>query len=342
MSLLSSDAFGLDTWMVIHHFLMNADTLLHLITFYQNSITDLDKTTVLDQQERLRIKQTILLDIAIKLVILIEVMMVLVDALSTGHYKSIPKKMTYYSFESVYHFIDKIRNNEYDWRNVLGLPLPSKLPLSNEEQRYLFRNYEQNYAWIREAITRFAEFYDKFRIVYGKYKHGLTIQAGLLYRHAAQTPLLGNSILVCYDRRQKERMPKNYFVSNPSGDYGGFFNTIGIISFSQQLLDEINSIAAELKYVIYYICHNHLTYAKNCGEGYLPYVVDGNRIAIRISYIPSQSDADIALHQTIVDKIAPLINSAEDKLTTNFNTTRQEVYESISKNSVTNLWLAQG
>ena len=85
-------------------FLLNADTTLRLITFYQDSVTDIVKTTVfenLDPQNRLRIKQNILLDIAIKLVILNEVMIVLVDVLSTGHYKSVPQKMTYYSFESV-------------------------------------------------------------------------------------------------------------------------------------------------------------------------------------------------------------------------------------------------
>jgi hypothetical protein len=73
----------------------------------------------LGHQNLLRIKQHVILDMVIKLVILIEVILVLVEALSTGYYKSIPEKLTYYSFESVYLYIEKITNNEYNWRKIL-------------------------------------------------------------------------------------------------------------------------------------------------------------------------------------------------------------------------------
>jgi hypothetical protein len=127
---------------------------------------------------------------------------------STGYYKSLPDKMTYYSFEAIYHFIEKVRNDNYDWRRVLGLPEIRSLPLSKSQQEYLFRNYERSYASVKHIIMKFAEFYDRFSIIYGKYKHGLTIQAGLVHNFSSEASLLGRSILVCYDRRDKKRMPK--------------------------------------------------------------------------------------------------------------------------------------
>jgi hypothetical protein len=142
------------------------------------------------------------------------------------------------------------------------------------------------------------------------------------------------------DRKlQRESMPKDYIESTPSGDHNRFFNAVGILSFTQQLLHEIESMVDELRYVIYYVCHNHLTYAKNCGEGYLPYAVRDDRIVITLAYYPEELDLDKSIRQTISEKIAPLINTVEDELTTNFNLTKQEIIDSISKNSVTNLWL---
>src|SRR6266540_1966434 len=97
-SFIKSSNFGLDTWMIIHQFLTNAETMLYVIKVYQDSMKNLGEIETigdLGQQNILRIKQNIILDIAIKLVILIEVMLVFVDALSTGNYKSMPAKMTY-------------------------------------------------------------------------------------------------------------------------------------------------------------------------------------------------------------------------------------------------------
>jgi len=247
-SFIKSNNFGLDTWMIIHHFLTNANIVLYTIKLYHDSVKNVDKSEIvgnLGQQNLLRIKQHVILDMVIKLVILIEIILVLVDALSTGYYKSIPEKLTYYSFESVYQYIEKITNNKYNWRKILGLAQLSKLPISKDEKNYLFKDYQRNYAMIKEALTKFAEFYDKFRIIYGKYKHGLTIQSGLIY-HSDEILKLEKSILVCYDRRQKTRMPKSYIESIPSRDYDNYFNAIGILSFNQQLLSEINSMTDDL------------------------------------------------------------------------------------------------
>ena len=66
----------------------------------------------------------------------------------------------------------------------------------------------------------------------------------------------------------------------------------------------------------------------------------GNRqILIRVGLAPLESDSDKAVLQTIEEKIAPLINAVDNMFITNLNATRQEIFDSILKNSVTNLWL---
>jgi len=52
-SFIKSDSVSLDTWMIIHNFLLNADTILYTIKTYQNLVKDLDNTENagrLDQQ----------------------------------------------------------------------------------------------------------------------------------------------------------------------------------------------------------------------------------------------------------------------------------------------------
>lgn len=121
-----------------------------------------------------RVKQHIMLDIIIKVMILIETTLVLVDALSTG-YQVVAKRLTYYSFSAIYETMKNIRTGQYNFRKVLGFPSVDKLPLSKEEQKYLANNFEQSFTIFSNTLNRLIGFYEKFRILYGKSKHGLTI-----------------------------------------------------------------------------------------------------------------------------------------------------------------------
>ena len=62
-----------------------------IIKIEEQSLKDLDNNEIvkdLEEQSRLRIKQYIILGMIIKLVTLIKVILVLVDSLSAGYYKS--------------------------------------------------------------------------------------------------------------------------------------------------------------------------------------------------------------------------------------------------------------
>ena len=62
--------------------------------------------------------------------ILIETTLVLIDALSSG-YHSITGRLTFYTFQSVYSIIRRIKAGKYNPQKALGLPDIKTLPLTD-------------------------------------------------------------------------------------------------------------------------------------------------------------------------------------------------------------------
>jgi len=79
----------------------------------------------------IQVKQHIMLDIIVKIMILIETTLVLVDALSMG-YHMVVKKLTYYSFSDVYQIMENILTSKHNHRKVLGFPSVGKTISINE------------------------------------------------------------------------------------------------------------------------------------------------------------------------------------------------------------------
>lgn len=170
LSFIEGENFGKDTWRIISSYEYNSGIFLKNIKYYQELVENLKQSNVLEHPEDLivSIEQHIILDVIMRLVILIEVLIILVDGLSSGSYKSIPNSMTYYNTESTYHYIKKIRNNQYNFRKILGLPQISKLPLEKEEQEYLYKLYHTKCEKYKELFVKLTNFYDKCRIIYIK------------------------------------------------------------------------------------------------------------------------------------------------------------------------------
>jgi hypothetical protein len=124
--------------------------------------------------------------------------------------------MTYYDINYVKDIVRKFANKSnrnVNMRRALGLANPAKLQLSSEERRLLLRVYEETISHTTENLRVLANFYERYRIVYGKSKHGLTIQTGIslisdndeiMPNHTAQ---FNKSLLICYDRKERLDMP---------------------------------------------------------------------------------------------------------------------------------------
>ena len=328
-SYIKSDRFGLETWMIIESFWINFSNIIATMELYENMVKC---------EMHIQVKQHIMLDIIVKIMILIETTLVLVDALSIG-YHMVVKKLTYYSFSDVYQIMENIRTSKYNYRKVLGFPSVGKLPLTKEEQKYLANNYQNGFTIFSTALNSLIEFYNKFRILYGKSKHGLTIVSGISPDTNATSPVFEDSLLICYDRKEKQDMPAGSIqTSFINASEKHFFNAICNVRFNQNLFDAIMSTTTILKEVISVICKNNLTHAVNCGEGYLPYIVANNKIGIQYSG-KSVSEEEKNMRESITEKIAPMINTREVKLKIEINYERPEIIQSLAKNSVTNLWI---
>ena len=143
------------------------------------------------------------------------------------------------------------------------------------------------------------------------------------------------SLLICYDRKGKQDMPAGSIQTsfiNTSEKH--FFNTICNVRFNQNLFDEIMSTTT----IIPVICKNNLTHAVNCGERYLPYIIANNKIGIQYSG-ESVSEEEKNMRESITEKIAPMINTRGVNLKIEINYERPEIIQSLTKNSVTNLWI---
>jgi hypothetical protein len=80
--------------------------------------------------------------------------------------------MTYYDQRLPRQIVEKIRLKNYNFHKILGLPNISDLPLSRDERKVLARIFQETTHVYLQKISNIAEFYDRYRIIYGKWKHG--------------------------------------------------------------------------------------------------------------------------------------------------------------------------
>lgn len=166
----------------------------------------------------LRVKQNIYVDVISKLSILIESTIVLLDALSYSKYKKIPHNLVYYDFKLVYSIIKKLRkkNPPYNFRKILGLYyLPKNTILTKQEKELVGKIYSKIEKVMITKVKSIIEFYDNFRIVYGKSKHGLTMYSGIVEKNNTKFEF-DKSLLRCYDRKNKDKIPKNHIDLKPN------------------------------------------------------------------------------------------------------------------------------
>jgi hypothetical protein len=237
-------------------------------------------------------------------------------------------------------------------RRILGLPNPAKLQLNRSERELLLDVYDKTADYFWKRLVSFADFYDRFRIVYGKSKHELTMQTGLSLilendfpRTIAEATDLEKSFLRCLDRKSHSEMPGGSIDAQstdvPAGDY---YNVVSHVNFNGNLIEHLKQTMRELRNLVTYICHNHITYATNCGEGYLPYdpnLNDPNSIMVKFYSDLPPDDNYREKCQAIFDKVSPFMNRIQlgiDVLAEyrNLNDTTRDA---LLKDPVTNFWI---
>jgi hypothetical protein len=125
-------------------------------------------------------------------------------------------------------------------------------------------------------------------------------------------------------------------VRRPNLDVGrDSFNTVSVVCFGPRLIEEINEILSIMRNITTLIYTNNEIMVKNCGEGYLPYVMNDQGQVSITSFRKVDSDKDRNMLFAIQEKIVPNLNTEEVELKINTKYTNLEVIKSINNNTVT-------
>lgn len=261
---------GIDAWTIITLFEINSLDLLNTISINlelidkDDFIKGLSLLTFKNQEsDMIRIKQHLVLDVLMKIEIIIESFLVLINSLS-GRYSDLPRKMTRYRQETIYSIIKKIREEHYSLLNLFGFPPLKVLPISESEKRFLFDQYQKVNNTYYDILKKICNFYEKFLIIYGKSKHGLLIIPELIIDNLSRE--LQNSSIACLDNRSEHQIRGIYFLNEELNSDN--FNTVVQLNFNSILMDEIFVVISNLRKVISLACELNKIRIVNCGEGY--------------------------------------------------------------------------
>jgi hypothetical protein len=228
-------------------------------------------------------------------------------------------------------------------RRALGLPNISDLPIDKDEKKVLAYVYResQNAAW--DALGRIVEFYDKFKIIYYKSKHGLTFQTGGIETTSITSQLEKSGLIAYHHRKSAADKPIDCIEVNPEDlEAPKWFNTIVHLNFGQNLMSEIFTVTEAMKQIVPYVCRSHLIFAANCGEGYLPYQIGpDNNLIVDFLVRPTANAAELGrIHPTlssIFSKITPNMVTNEQEFGINTSYKNPKLVQSIKNNTVTKM-----
>jgi hypothetical protein len=351
LEFINSNKFGIDTWTTIYLFDLNARNIILSIELYGVLIEKLDKDHLLGNyttEDVIRIKQQIVLDVILKIQILIESSLVLIHTLSRG-YHSVAKIMTYYDIGLVNSIIKEVRRNKklknynFSIRKALGLPNLKHLSLSLDEKKFMNKDFIGFESKFLDLLKKLVSFYDKFNIVYGKSKHGLTFITGGADA-LGQTISFDNSVLQCYSRIQKEnKIPREFLTSTLLNSTQPinykYFNFLSIIKFDKKLFDEINFVIGTLKKVVSFVCANHEAYALNGGKGYLPHQIrDGKKYMLTSRNYENQNEKKII--KNIADKNLSNTYTPKCENVIKINYTNPQIVQSLMNKTITNIMIS--
>jgi hypothetical protein len=142
-------------------------------------------------------------------------------------------------------------------------------------------------------------------------------------------------------------MPLNSFEGNRKDAYtDDYYNVISILNFSDKLVENLKKIIRDLKEIITYICDNHMTYATNCGEGYLPYdlrVEDPEAIMVKFNFDSSAGGDYQEKCGAVFNKVVPLTIKIHPELyiSAEYQTLNDIAKNSLLSDTIINVWIVK-
>lgn len=336
--------FGLGITHTLFMFKENSLGTLSTMGFIGNLIEKInDKNifpTTLNDEQLIQIKQYLAVDIISKLLTIIEGLLVLIHSLSID-YNTTTKNMIKYPQGLVWNIIRDLNQDKYDFDKIMALISVDELPLTEEEKRGVKDFYQKSNASVKNTLLSLVEFYQKYNIVYNKSKHGLSLSPkGFLDNKKDKT--FENSSLSAFDHKDREdHMPKNYHpvtIENKSDVV--WFNVESRLNFNKKLFSEIGAAMSNLEVLCSTIVENHLNYANNCGQNYLPvHQNEPGKYSISFVNTSKLTEKDIKLLEILNQKVLKdmLVNPVEYNMNRTY--TKKSLVEALTNESIVNIFI---
>jgi hypothetical protein len=214
-------------------------------------------------------KQFLYMDVLAKIMMLIEGLLALSDAISdpAKGYPRIAEAMASYRDSSILTFIERFRARQVDLRKLAGLPELERLLITGPEKDTLKDAFNDTEKVFEKFLGTIINFYECNSIPYNKFKHGLSLIPGMQLKNPQQRTVA--LVLTALDKRS--RAPSCTTIETKERlvpPQVGWFNILSFVPSTQKESYEL--IINSLLSTISYMTSNHLFYAANCGEDYFP------------------------------------------------------------------------
>jgi hypothetical protein len=350
-SFIQSDKFGWDTWLTLTIFkenVINVESTMYI--YYYDLLNKLDNGGFLidkvpDQQQKLRIKQHIVFDMILKAVIIVESSLVFIYELSNG-YPGLSKRMARYPLEFVKNQVfRKVYEKDFCLQRALGVPSISNMQLEEHEETVLQAFYKQAEDNALEQLRKLADFYDKFKTVYNKYRHGLILRTGSTRTNDNNDNNrafnLEDSALEALDYKSPDDLPKDCIKVDKDVNnlVPGMFNALSHVNFGPKLMQEVFTTVDIAQKIVAYVCENHKLYAFNCDQSYLPITFKDGKPHLAFLLPDDALAGHERLLESIANKVVEKMNIQAELTGEEFTYKDDSLVQAILNNTVTNIFV---
>lgn len=241
----------------------------------------------------------------------------------------------------------KVWEKELHLQRGLGVPSIANMQLEEHEETVLQAFYKQAENNAQAQLGKLADFYDRYKTVYNKYRHGLILRTGLTPTDNNKDSSnsngsfdLDNSALEALDNKNANDLPKGCIMVDKDINnlVPGMFNALSHVNFGPKLIQEVFDIVNITQQIISYVCRNHKLYAMNCGQSYLPITFKDGKSHLAF-LLP---DDALAGHERLLDSIANKVlekmNIQPELTGEDFTYKDGDLAQTIKNNTVTNIF----
>lgn len=228
----------------------------------------------MSKEQLLRIKHFILLDMLAKMMMVIEGLIVMCSVLSGygATKKHLSNRMIRYQQNQIDSFIKRFQEGRVSIWRIAGFPelrnLQRNCKLTNDERKSIWNLLSDSCLVLKETLNSIVTFYQNNKVLYGKFKHGLTIIPGL--ESIPGQDDMPFSLLLALDHRLEEPSSTCLKATGLLPPEFSWFNTWSILPYGEGTFKKYGAIISDLRKFVSHIVNNHLLWAENCGEDYFP------------------------------------------------------------------------